>query len=134
MLTPSGVLEMPSLPASAAGPDIRHLVMGSEARAGVVSEVTVRVSQQAKVEKFAAILFPTWEGAVRTARNLSRSELCLSMMRVSDARETVVQLGLAGSNPALKLLPRWPKRCLMLFSPYLKFSLFGRKRSHSSLD
>lgn len=116
MISPAGVLEMPSMAASAAGPDIRQLIMGSEARAGIVSEATVRISRLAKVEKFAAILFPSWEGAVATARNLSRSELCLSMMRVSDDRETVVQLGLSGNNPALKLLPRWPQRCLMLLA------------------
>ena len=116
LLTPAGKLEMNTLPASAAGPDIKQLIMGSEGRAGVLSEATVRISRLAKVEKFAAILFPTWEQAVATAQELSRSELCLSMMRISDARETVVQLGLAGSNPALKLLPKWPERCLMLLA------------------
>lgn len=116
LLSPQGLLEMPNLPASAAGPDIRQLIMGSEARAGIVSEATVRICRQAKVEKFAAILFPDWDSAVSTARTLARSELCLSMMRVSDARETVVQLGLAGHNPALKLLPKWGQRCLMLLA------------------
>lgn len=116
LLSPEGRLEMNTLPASAAGPDIKQMVMGSEGRAGILSEATVRLSRLAKVEKFAAILFPTWEQAVDTAKELSRSELCLSMMRVSDARETVVQLGLAGRNPALKLLPAWPERCLMLLA------------------
>lgn len=116
MLTPEGTLEMPCLPASSAGPDIRQLVMGSEGRAGILAEATVRITRQPKVEKFAAILFPSWDGAVATAKELARSELCLSMMRVSDARETVVQLGLAGHNPALKLLPKWPQRCLMLLA------------------
>lgn len=114
MISPQGILEMPTMAASAAGPDIRQLVMGSEGRAGIVSEATVRITKKPSQEKFAAILFPTWDSAVNTARRLSRSELCLSMMRVSDARETVVQLGMSGDNPALKLLPRWPDRCLML--------------------
>jgi alkyldihydroxyacetonephosphate synthase len=92
------------------------LIMGSEGRAGIVAEATVRITRHPAVEKFAAVLFPHWDGAVATARNLARSELCLSMMRVSDPRETVVQLGMAGANPALKLLPGWPQRCLMLMA------------------
>lgn len=116
LLSPAGKLVMPNHPASSAGPDLRQIVMGSEGKAGILSEVTVRVTPQPAHEKFAAILFPSWQQAVETAQALARSELCLSMMRVSDARETVVQLGLAGTNPALKLLPAWPERCLMLLA------------------
>lgn len=116
LLSPEGRMNMPCHAASAAGPDIRQLVMGSEGRAGILAEATVRISRQPRVEKCAAVLFPDWESAVATARRLARSELCLSMMRVSDPRETVVQLGMAGSQAALSLLPRWPKRCLMILT------------------
>jgi alkyldihydroxyacetonephosphate synthase len=116
LLSPAGDLELPCMPASAAGPDVRQLILGSEARMGILAEATVRVIKQPAMERFAAVLFPAWEPAVEAAIELVRSELCLSMMRVSDPSETVVQLGMAGTNPALKLLPKWPNRCLMLLA------------------
>ncbi len=39
---PAGTLELPPIPASAAGPDLRHLVLGSEGRLGILAEATVR--------------------------------------------------------------------------------------------
>ncbi len=41
--TPIGTLELGSAPASAAGPDLRQLVLGSEGAFGVITSVTVRV-------------------------------------------------------------------------------------------
>ena len=43
VVTPSGVLTLGSAPASAAGPDLRQLVLGSEGTLGVITSVTVRV-------------------------------------------------------------------------------------------
>lgn len=48
----AGTLEIPTFPASAAGPDLRELVMGSEGRFGIVSEVKVRVTRLAEQERF----------------------------------------------------------------------------------
>lgn len=109
LLAPAGDLKMPCIPASAAGPDLRQLVMGSEGRMGVLAEATVRVRRQPDWEKFAAVLFPAWEPAQEVARKLARSELCLSMMRLSDAQETQVNLGLAGWKVS-------GSRCLMLMA------------------
>ena len=41
--TPTGSLDLGSAPASAAGPDLRQLVLGSEGAFGVITSVTVRV-------------------------------------------------------------------------------------------
>ena len=43
LLSPGGALRMPPFPASAAGPDLRQLVLGSEGRMGILTEATVRV-------------------------------------------------------------------------------------------
>ena len=42
--TPVGPLDLPTHPASAAGPDLRQLVLGSEGRLGILTDVAVRTS------------------------------------------------------------------------------------------
>src|SRR5438093_285107 len=44
LAAPSGTLVMPPFPASAAGPDVRQMVLGSEGRLGILTEATVRVT------------------------------------------------------------------------------------------
>ena len=46
METPVGPLVLPTLPAASAGPDLREIVLGSEGRFGILTEVTVRISPQ----------------------------------------------------------------------------------------
>ena len=40
---PAGTLQIPTFPHSAAGPDLREMILGSEGRLGILTEVTVRV-------------------------------------------------------------------------------------------
>ena len=40
--SPSGTLDIPPFPASAAGPDLREMMLGSEGRLGIITEATVR--------------------------------------------------------------------------------------------
>ena len=42
VVAPAGTLDLPPNPASAAGPDLRQLVLGSEGRLGVITRATVR--------------------------------------------------------------------------------------------
>src|SRR3954452_15961968 len=43
LLAPAGELDLPALPASAAGPDLRELVVGSEGALGVIAQATLAV-------------------------------------------------------------------------------------------
>ena len=56
--TPIGPLDLPNHPASAAGPDLKHILLGSEGRLGVVTRVTVRVQHAPEVEAFYGVFFP----------------------------------------------------------------------------
>lgn len=56
--------------ASSAGPDLREMVLGSEARLGVLTEVTVRVTKLAEHESFHAIFLPDWDVAEAAVRGL----------------------------------------------------------------
>jgi alkyldihydroxyacetonephosphate synthase len=103
----AGTLEIPTFPASAAGPDLRELVMGSEGRFGIVSEVKVRVTRLAEQERFYAVFLPSWPQALLAVRNLTQARVPLSMLRVSNAIETQTQLALAGHPGQIALLEKY---------------------------
>ena len=94
--SPAGTVEMPSFPASAAGPDIREMVMGSEGRFGVLTEATVRISPLPEAEEFHSIFFPDWDLALQASREIAQARIPLSMMRLSTAVETETTLAMAG--------------------------------------
>lgn len=94
--TPAGTMELPPFPASAAGPDLREVVLGSEGRMGVLTDVTVRVSPLPQAEEFHAVFFPDWDHALAASRDIVQSRVPLSMMRLSTATETSTNLAMAG--------------------------------------
>lgn len=102
--TPAGPLDLPVLPASAAGPDLRQLVLGSEGRAGIITQATVRVSPLPAREESHAIFFPRWSQAVDAARELAQSGLPLAMLRLSTPIETATNLAIAGHERAIAAL------------------------------
>ena len=121
--TPSGPLDLPSHPASAAGPDLRQLVLGSEGRLGIVTDVVVRTSLVPQAVRTNAFVMRDWETALTAARTLARSRLPLSMVRVSTPLETATTFALIGEGRSQSLLRRYlgvrglgpdRERCLVL--------------------
>lgn len=98
LTAPAGRLDLAAFPATAAGPDLRALVLGSEGRFGVVTRATVRVRPRPDTPRIAATLLPTWEGGLDAARTVMREGVPLGMLRLSDEAETqaAVTLGLQG--------------------------------------
>lgn len=105
--TPRGRLDLPPYPASAAGPDLREIVLGSEGRLGILTEVTVRASRKPRLERFNGYVVPDWERAIELARRLGQSGLPLSMARVSTPLETTTTFALAGDRRGSSLLRRY---------------------------
>jgi alkyldihydroxyacetonephosphate synthase len=105
--TTKGRLEIATIPASAGGPDIREMFLGSEGRLGIISEVKVRVTKIADKEDFYVIFFPSWGQARDAAKELVQSKVQLSMLRLSNAIETVTQLALAGHPGQIALLEKY---------------------------
>ncbi len=105
--TPQGRLDIPTIPASAGGPDVREIFMGSEGRMGIISEVKVRVTLYAPQEDFYVIFFPSWTQGKEAARALVQSKVQLSMLRLSNAIETTTQLALAGHPGQIAMLERY---------------------------
>lgn len=106
METLHGTLDIPAIPASAAGPDVREIVLGSEGRMGIITEVKVRVTPIAEKESFYVAFLPNWQAARTCARELKQRGIALSMLRVSNAIETETQLALAGHPAQIALLEK----------------------------
>ena len=102
-----GQLRVGGVPASAAGPDLREAVLGSEGRLGVVTEVTARIRPLPEREVFHAVFFPSWDAGVAAMRALGQSELPLSLLRLSNEVETETQLALAGHPRLVAWLERY---------------------------
>lgn len=105
--TPVGSMELPCFPASAAGPDLREFVLGSEGRFGIITHATVRVTPLPEEESVHAAFFPGEDQGIAAVRELAQASLPLVMVRLSLARETVTNLALAGESRAINLLKRW---------------------------
>jgi alkyldihydroxyacetonephosphate synthase len=105
--TPAGTLEIVPFPASAAGIDLREMVLGSEGRLGIVTEATVRISRLPEHEAFHAVFFPDWERALEAVRELAQARLSLSMLRLSNPLETTTMLTMAGHARLVALLEGW---------------------------
>ncbi|HEY1087282.1 MAG TPA: FAD-binding oxidoreductase, partial [Archangium sp.] len=107
--TPRGPLELPVFPASAAGPDLREVVLGSEGRIGIITEATVRVSRMPEKEEFVGVFFPGWEEGLAASRALAQARLPLSLLRLSAPEEARTMLMLAGHERLLGALEAWIK-------------------------
>jgi alkyldihydroxyacetonephosphate synthase len=117
-----GPFDLPLFPASAAGPDLRQLVLGSEGRLGIITSATVRVRRLPAREGFYGIFFHDWESGANCLREIAQAGLPVSMLRLSDAQETETNLALSGkeglvawAGRGLSLLGFDSRRCLLIY-------------------
>jgi alkyldihydroxyacetonephosphate synthase len=101
---PAGSLRLPPFPATATGPELREMVLGSEGRLGIVTEAIVRVVPLPPCEVFHAVFFPDWERAVTAVRLIAQSGAPLSMLRLSTPAETAMNFALARHRRGLAIL------------------------------
>ncbi len=71
--TPAGPLDLRPFPASAAGPDLRQLVLGSEGRLGIMTDVVVRAIPTSPARPVRAFAVPDWSHALDLARSLAQA-------------------------------------------------------------
>lgn len=107
LATPRGELTVGGVPASAAGPDLREWVLGSEGRLGLLTEVDVRLRKAPEREDFHAVFFPTWEQGLEAVRQLVQCDIPLSMLRLSNEAETATQLVLLEQDKIVEWLKRY---------------------------
>jgi alkyldihydroxyacetonephosphate synthase len=121
--TLAGELSLPPLPATAAGPDLKQFVLGSEGRLGIVTSAVVRVRALPEYETYHAILFPAWGAGVAALRALSAERSDVTMLRLSDAGETAFSSRLSEpsatlrvANQALARLGYADERCVLILA------------------
>ncbi|MGW1894403.1 FAD-binding oxidoreductase [Streptomyces sp. NPDC002004] len=104
--TPRGSLRLGRAPASAAGPDLRQLFLGSEGTLGIVTDVTCRVRPLPATTHHDAWTFPDWTTGTDALRHLVQAGVGARSMRLSDETETFVNASVGGGQA--------PSGCLAL--------------------
>jgi alkyldihydroxyacetonephosphate synthase len=94
--TPTGSLDLGRAPASAAGPDLRQLFLGSEGALGVITEVTVRVRPVPESVRDGAWAFDSFASGADAVRRLAQAGALATVTRLSDEAETAVNLAMGG--------------------------------------
>ena len=96
--TPAGELRLGRGAASAAGPDLRALLVGSEGVLGVLTELTLRVRRQPAAKRYEGFFFRSWADGVAALRAMEQAGVAPDVARLSDPDETRVQLALSGTS------------------------------------
>ena len=92
LVRPGGVTVIRPLPSTSTGPSVREMILGSEGRLGVITEVSVNVHRLPKKREIQAYFFPSWEAGIAAMHEISESDARPSITRVSDARESAFSL------------------------------------------
>ncbi|MHB9863960.1 FAD-binding oxidoreductase [Streptomyces sp. YIM S03343] len=92
LATPRGSLDIGRAPRSAAGPDLRQLVLGSEGAFGVITAVTVRIRPVPAVRVYEGWRFPSFAEGSAALRRLAQDGPRPTVLRLSDETETFVGL------------------------------------------
>jgi len=92
--TPIGVIKTDSYPRKATGPDIGHIMMGSEGTFGVLTHIKLRFFRHMPetIKRFSC-MFANWEIGQEAAREIMQSEGGYpSVFRLSDPEETEMMM------------------------------------------
>lgn len=94
--TPQGSLELGRGPSTAAGPDLRGLLVGSEGAFGVITGVGLRVRRLPTERLYEAVVLPGFAAGVEAFRDAAQSRATADVMRLSDEAETTTTLLMSG--------------------------------------
>lgn len=88
MATPQGLVETRRVPASAAGPALLQMIIGSEGIYGIITEATLHLSHLPTISQEHALLFRSFRAGVEAVRAIMHHDLTPALVRLSDEAET----------------------------------------------
>ncbi|GAA0639951.1 FAD-binding oxidoreductase [Streptomyces thermocarboxydovorans] len=92
LATPEGTLDTGRAPRSAAGPDLRQLILGSEGAFGIITSVTVRIRPVPETRVYEGWRFASFDQGATALRRLAQDGPRPTVLRLSDETETLVGL------------------------------------------
>ena len=105
-VTPAGELGAKPVPASAAGPSLRELLVGSEGVLGVICEATLRVRPSPGARRYEGWSFASFAEGCDALRVVEQSGAAADVNRLSDEDETRLTMALASSGSTSEKLGR----------------------------
>jgi alkyldihydroxyacetonephosphate synthase len=100
LVAPAGEMNRRPVPASAAGPDLRELVVGSEGVLGVICEATLRVRPVPELRRYEGWSFRSFAEGREAFRVMEQADAAPDVARLSDEEETRVAFALASAADA----------------------------------
>jgi alkyldihydroxyacetonephosphate synthase len=96
LVAPAGTIDLPARPASAAGPEMRRLLVGSEGALGVIALAALQVHPAPAASRYEGWFFRSFGEGVEALRTLEQAGAAPDVARLSDETETRFTLALAG--------------------------------------
>ncbi|MEW9530339.1 FAD-binding oxidoreductase [Microbispora sp. NPDC049125] len=90
--TPRGTLDLGRAPRSAAGPDLRQVILGSEGAFGVITSLRLRVHRAPSLRVYEGWRFGGFAAGTAAMRRLAQEEAGPTVLRLSDETETMIGL------------------------------------------
>jgi len=103
IISPAGRLDTKAVPASASGPQLKQVLVGSEGTLGVITKAKLRIHRVPTVRRYEGLMFKSFRDGINAIRETMQSGLTPAMMRLSDPDETTVSLMLSPQKTTTKL-------------------------------
>ncbi|MDQ6750025.1 MAG: FAD-binding oxidoreductase, partial [Actinomycetota bacterium] len=95
---PAGDVALATVPASAAGPSMRELIVGSEGTLGVITQLALRVRPRPRFRRYEGWMFASFADGIEALRRLEQQGVAPEAARLSDEEESRVSSALAGDG------------------------------------
>lgn len=106
--TPAGTIATHDVPASATGPSLKELLIGSEGVYGIITAATLKIARLPEVREFAAAYFRSFEDGMTCVRAMIQAGIRPAVLRLMDAGETAITTKLSMHSTLAKIIgPLW---------------------------